>query len=116
MKYLYQGDQGTWVKYLQLALRRAGQKIALDGIFGPKTCEAVKQVTGSSGNCVVEDAQWNLLLPYLKGDVTHTTFPLVSTDVPYCSQMVEWVVEGFKARYPYLEIGEIGRGYLLEIS
>ena len=44
------------MRYLQLALRRAGQNIALDGIFGPKTCEAVKQVTGSSRSCVVEAA------------------------------------------------------------
>ncbi len=112
MKTLYPGEEGTWVKYLQLALRRAGQKIALDGIFGLNTCEALKQVTGSSVSCVVEDAQWKLLLPYLKGDVSHTSFPLVSTDVPYSSQMVEWVVEGLKARYPYLEIGEIGRSVM----
>lgn len=75
MKNIYQGDRGTWVRYLQLALCRAGQNIALDGIFGPKTCEAVKQVTGSSRSCVVEAAQWRLLLPYLNGTVSKS-FPL----------------------------------------
>ena len=111
MKNIYQGNRGTWVRYLQLALRRAGQNIALDGIFGPKTCEAVKQVTGSSRSCVVEAAQWRLLLPYLNGTVSKS-FPLVNTDVPYSSYMVEWIVKGLKARYPYIEIGEIGRSVM----
>ena len=136
MRELYPGDQGTFVRYLQLALRRAGQQVAIDGIFGPKTCAAVEQVTGSSGHCAVGDAQWNLLLPYLKGYVTHTvaagdslykiaqmhetteaaireanpginaanlmvgsilvvplSFPLVATNVPYSSQLMEWIVE-----------------------
>lgn len=155
MRELYPGDQGTWVRYLQLALQRAGQQVALDGIFGPKTCAAVEQVTGSSGHCAVEDAQWNLLLPYLKGYVTHTVaegdslykiaqmhgttaaaieranpgirqdnlmvgsilavplaFPLVTSKVPYSSQMVEWIVEGLQARYPYLETGRIGQSVM----
>ena len=99
------------MRYLQLALRRAGQNIALDGIFGPKTCEAVKQVTGSSRSCVVEAAQWRPLLPYLNGTVSKS-FPLVNTDVPYSSYMVEWIVKGLKARYPYIEIGEIGRSVM----
>ena len=155
MRELYPGDQGILVRYLQLALRRAGQQVAVDGIFGPKTCAAVEQVTGSSGHCAVGDAQWNLLLPYLKGYVAHTVaagdslykiaqmhgttetaiqeanpgisadnlmvgsilvvplpFPLVATDVPYSSQLVEWIVEGLQARYPYLETGKIGQSVM----
>ena len=55
MRELYPGDEGIWVRYLQLALKRAGQEMVLDGVFGPKTCEAVEKVTGSSGSCVVKD-------------------------------------------------------------
>ena len=57
-------------------------------------------------SCVVEAAQWRLLLPYLNGTVSKS-FPLVNTDVPYSSYMVEWIVKGLKARYPYIEIGKI---------
>jgi g-D-glutamyl-meso-diaminopimelate peptidase len=155
MRELYPGDQGTWVRYLQLALQRAGQEVTVDGIFGPKTCAAVEKMMGSSGLCAVKDAQWNRLLPYLRGYVTHTVakgdslykiaqmhdttesvirganpgveaenlnigsvlvvpldFPLVSSEVPYSSQMVEWIVEGLAARYPYLESGTIGRSVM----
>lgn len=82
MKELYPGDQGIWVQYLQLALQRAGQQVMLDGIFGPKTCAAVEKVMGSSGTCAVKEAQWNRLLPFLRGYITHevkagdTFFPL----------------------------------------
>lgn len=34
MKTLSLGDRGTWVFYLQLALRRAGQEVSLDGNSG----------------------------------------------------------------------------------
>ena len=71
MKELYPGDQGIWVQYLQLALQRAGQQVMLDGIFGSKTCAAVEKVMGSSGKCAVKEAQWNRLLPFLRGYITH---------------------------------------------
>jgi g-D-glutamyl-meso-diaminopimelate peptidase len=155
MRELYPGDQGTWVRYLQLALQRAGQKISIDGIFGENTCAAVEQVMGSTGTCAIKDAQWERLLPYLRGYVTHTvapndslykiaqmhdtteaairaanpgveernlrigsvivvplSFPLVSQEVPYTSQLVEWIVEGLVARYPYLTSGTIGRSVM----
>jgi g-D-glutamyl-meso-diaminopimelate peptidase len=155
MRELYPGDQGTWVRYLQLALRRAGQAVEIDGVFGEKTCEAVEAFMGSSGSCVIKDTQWNRLLPFLRGYAVHTVeegdslyriakmhgalesairianpgleeanlhigsvivvplpFSLVTEEVPYSSQLVEWIVEGLVARYPYLESGMVGRSVM----
>ena len=71
MKKLYPGEQGVFVQYLQLALQRAGESIAIDGIFGPDTCSTVEKFTGKSGGCTVDDETWKLLIPYLKGYTTH---------------------------------------------
>lgn len=71
MKNLYPGDRGILVKYVQLALRRAGYEVATDGDFGPKTCRALESFIGENKACVVNDAAWNLLLPYLRGYTNH---------------------------------------------
>ncbi|MFR5452035.1 MAG: peptidoglycan-binding domain-containing protein [Roseburia hominis] len=41
MKNLYQGDRGILVSYMQLALKRAGYTLLVDGIFGTNTCQAL---------------------------------------------------------------------------
>ena len=113
------------------------------------------KVMGSSGKCAVKEAQWNRLLPFLRGYITHevkagdtffsiakmydTTmervmhanpgtdagalqigstvvvplnFPLVSGEVPYTSLLTGWIIEGLQARYPYLQVGTIGRSVM----
>ena len=150
MKKLYPGEQGVFVQYLQLALQRAGESIAIDGIFGPDTCSTVEKFTGKSGGCTVDDETWKLLIPYLKGYTTHlvekgdsiysiakkygTTeqavlqanpnvesnnfnigtllivpfdFEIVPDNVLYTSFLVEWIVDGLQARYPYLKTGSL---------
>lgn len=72
MKNLYPGDRGVWVQYLQLALSRAGCLVAVDGIFGEETCECVGRFLPYGAPCVVNDAVWQELLPYLRGYTTHT--------------------------------------------
>jgi g-D-glutamyl-meso-diaminopimelate peptidase len=44
--------------------------------------------------------------------VVPLSFALVTAEVPYSSQLVDWIVEGLVARYPYLESGEIGRSVM----
>lgn len=69
------GDRGTLVQYLQLALKRAGYTVGIDGIFGAGTRAAVvrfQQENGLTPDGVVGNRTWNRLLPYLKGYMTHT--------------------------------------------
>ena len=79
METLRYGSRGTMVLYLQLALRRAGYTtLALDGIFGARTLDAVRdfqQKNGLSADGVVGRATWALLIPYLKGYTTHKIRP-----------------------------------------
>ena len=52
MRILRYGDAGLYVRYLQLALARAGyDDVQIDGVFGAKTLNAVtdfQKVNGSS--------------------------------------------------------------------
>lgn len=115
LKRLYQGDRGVLVYYVQLALRRAGYDIALDGILGNETCRAVRAFAGQQGVCIVDAAVWKQLLPYLMGaaeDGTFYDFPIVSTEVPYTSLLNRYVVEGLAKRYSFLQTGSIGRSVM----
>ena len=108
MRHLYLGDRGTLVYYVQLALTRAGYPLALDGVFGERTCAALGEFLGSS-QCNVDADAWKRLLPYLgpKGEGA-----VVSAAVPYTSLLNCCAVEGLKARYPFLETGSIGRSVM----
>ena len=72
MQFLIQGDRGVWVEYLQLALTRAGYPARIDGIFGERTCQALKDFTGDTDNCTVNRVVWENLKPYLTGYRMHT--------------------------------------------
>lgn len=71
MKELNQGDRGTLVQYVQLALTRAGYPAKIDGIFGGATCAALREFMGNEQTCQVTQAGWQLLIPYLKGYKMH---------------------------------------------
>lgn len=70
------GSRGAQVEYLQLALQRAGyQDLAVDGIFGARTRDAVRDFQQRNGlfpDGVVGRLTWNRLMPYLKGYTTYT--------------------------------------------
>lgn len=67
MKHIFWGDRGTLVSYLQLALTRAGFPLTQDGIFGDRTCAALRQFLGDERACSVTQAVWDRLIPYLRG-------------------------------------------------
>lgn len=75
MNYLFPGDRGTQVEYLQLALSRAGYPIQVDGIFGRQTCGALHSFLKTEGACVADREAWQKLIPYLKGYVHHEIAP-----------------------------------------
>lgn len=70
------GSRGAQVEYLQLALQRAGYRdLALDGIFGARTADAVRDFQQRNGlfpDGVVGRLTRNRLMPYLKGYTTYT--------------------------------------------
>ena len=76
METLRFGSRGAQVEYLQLALQRAGYRdLALDGIFGARTRDAVRDFQQRNGlfpDGVVGRLTWNRLMPYLKGYTTYT--------------------------------------------
>lgn len=71
MRNIYIGDMGVFVQYMQLALKRAGYPIVIDGQFGRDTCEVLRRFTGESVGCYVDMSIWTKLIPYLKGYTTH---------------------------------------------
>ena len=131
MKNLYQGDRGILVSYMQLALKRAGYPLLVDGIFETDTCQALADFlqtdrtpdrgTGSETDriCVVDRSAWEKLLPYLRGYVTgegenRILFedPITAVEVPYTSLLTAAVLDGLRARYPFLKSGEIGKSVM----
>ena len=93
MKELVQGDQGTWVTYLQLALSRTGVPIQIDGIFGDETCRYLRAFLGLTDEvlCKVTDEVWEMLVPYLTGYTIHIvergdTFWKLTSNYPTSTQ------------------------------
>lgn len=72
MRNIYIGDRGALVQYLQLALKRAGMRVTIDGEFGRETCEGLRYFLGENVGCYADSAVWDRLIPYLKGYTTHT--------------------------------------------
>ena len=75
MMTLRYGDRGVFVRYLQLALQRAGYDPgAIDGIFGTRTLDAVtafQRANGLTSDGIVGRMTWAQLYPYLSGYTVH---------------------------------------------
>ncbi len=74
MQTLKYNSRGTNVELLQLALTRAGLfNDDIDGIFGKKTLESVKDFQTANGlkaDGIVGDKTWAKLMPYINGYTT----------------------------------------------
>lgn len=76
MKTIESGERGLYVRYLQLALSRAGHPASIDGIFGRRTCASLRAFLGDpEAPCRVDETVWQSLLPYLKGYTMHEIRP-----------------------------------------
>lgn len=71
MRNIYIGDAGTTVQYMQLALKRAGYDVAINGEFTRDTCKALGEFLGEGVGYYVDTSVWLKLMPYLRGYVTH---------------------------------------------
>lgn len=85
------GANGNSVKELQQALNAAGYNLAVDGVFGSRTMEAVKKYQTSQGMSAsgdVDEGTWNTLM----GGSASTAEPLS----PYSSALNQ-LMDAFKA-------------------
>lgn len=104
---------------MQLALKRAGYTLLVDGIFGTNTCQALADFLQTDRICVVDRSAWEKLLPYLRGYVTEEgenrilfEDPVTAVEVPYTSLLTAAVIDGLRVRYPFLKSGEIGKSVM----
>lgn len=75
LKNIYIGDTGVTVKYLQLALKRAGYELEINGEFTRDTCKALGSFLGTEAGCYVNKEIWQKLIPYLSGYTIHIVMP-----------------------------------------
>lgn len=75
---LRRGALGPQTELFQLALKRAGFPVVIDGIFGSETLAALKDFQSSSNlitDGIVGPKTWRELTPYLVGFTVHTVVP-----------------------------------------
>ena len=148
------GSKGPQTELLQLALKRTGAALSIDGIFGPDTRGALtrfqRQNRLKADGCAGPQT-WKALMPYITGYVKYaikpgdklyrlaqkynTTlkaietanpgidplslqaaqiiviplgFPVVPTDISFCSDALNFCLHGLAARYPFLRLNSIG--------
>ncbi len=159
MRILKYGMSGPDVELLQLGMQRSGYYADNpDGIFGPRTQNALRRFQASFGltpDGIAGEKTYAQLRPFLVGYFTtkirpadtfyrlakryDTTinaiqqanpgldsdnlqvgerivipygFDLVPINVHYTSELMELLAEGIKARYPFTEVGSIGKSVM----
>lgn len=90
MAYLSQGSKGEEVKKMQTALNRAGSSLTIDGKYGPKTMQAVKNFQEDNGlaiDGICGPKTWEKLTPYMQD------YSLITQAVEECLEAVEKLPE-----------------------
>lgn len=159
MRVLKYGMSGPDVELLQLGMKRAGYySDEIDGVFGPRTRNALRRFQASFGlnpDGIAGPATWRVLRPFIVGyfrtqirsgdtfyrlakryDTTVNAiasanpsvdadnlrigdsliipygFDVVPTNVHYTSELMEYIIEGMAARYPFISVGSIGKSVM----
>lgn len=103
MEILKLGSTGTIVQYLQSTLKTLGfYNGNIDGIFGNQTKSGVltfQREFGITQDGIVGSSTWNKLSSF---------FYIVPTDVSYSYNILSINLDGFKAKFPFLEQFSIG--------
>ena len=108
MRTLTEGDQGAIVELLQWGLRRTGARLRVDGIFGPETLRALLRFQAGM-NLEPDGVVGPLTWAALTGRYSRAVVP---TRLRWSSDLLDLVLEGLRARYPFLRMSAIGSSAL----
>lgn len=119
---LKNGEIGPLVEMLQLALQRAGYNTEINGNFGEELENTVKefqQANGLTADGIVGQNTWAKLESYLRGyttdaqgNTTQLDFDIVPTNIRYVWELISYIIDGMKVRYPFIETGNIGKSIM----
>lgn len=119
---LKNGEIGPLVEMLQLALQRAGYNTEINGNFGEElenTVREFQQANGLTADGIVGQNTWAKLESYLRGyttdaqgNTTQLDFDIVPTNIRYVWELISYIIDGMKVRYPFIETGNIGKSIM----
>ena len=108
------GSKGSSIKEIQATLNKLGlYDDEIDGIYGIKTEQGVIKFQKLSRILPtgVVDANTNELLErYILG--YDTSMDIVNTNIDYTYEIMKKNIKGLKVRYPFIEVGSIGKSVL----
>ena len=119
---LKNGEIGPLVEMLQLALQRAEYNTEINSNFGEELENTVKefqQANGLTADGIVGQNTWAKLESYLRGyttdaqgNTTQLDFDIVPTNIRYVWELISYIIDGMKVRYPFIETGNIGKSIM----
>ncbi|KYH34612.1 gamma-D-glutamyl-L-diamino acid endopeptidase 1 [Clostridium tepidiprofundi DSM 19306] len=108
------GSKGANVKEIQATLNKLGlYEGDIDGIFGVKTEDGIKKLQKLSKvlpTGVVDYYTSEVLEKFILGH--DTSMDIVNTNIDYTYEIMKKNIKGLKIRYPFIEVGSIGKSIL----